>query len=162
MFDRAVVNASSLILLSKAGRLDLLRDIAQNVIVPEPVAEEISRYDVSDPTRVALHASDWLTVTPVPRVPETILAWDLGQGESSVIAYAFTQSTPIIAILDDLAARRCAKTFRVPYLGTLALVLAAKKQGRIKSAREVVAKLVACGMYLSSRVINQALSRVGE
>lgn len=79
-----------------------------------------------------------------------------------MIAYALSHATPIMAILDDLAARRCAKTFRVPYLGTLGLVLAAKKQGRIKSAREVVVKLVDCGMYLSPHVIDQALSQVGE
>lgn len=60
VFDRVVVNASPLILLSKADRLDLLRDIAQKVFVPAPVAEEISRYEASDPTRVALHQTDCL------------------------------------------------------------------------------------------------------
>ena len=67
-----------------------------------------------------------------------------------------------LAILDDLAARRCAATLTIPVRGTLGLVLAAKQRGRIPAARPVLESLRASGMYLSDPVLNKALALVGE
>ncbi|MGC8641465.1 MAG: DUF3368 domain-containing protein [Isosphaeraceae bacterium] len=50
----------------------------------------------------------------------------------------------------------------IPVIGTLGLVLLAKRVGRISLARPVVERLRTSGMYLSDVVINQALERVGE
>jgi predicted nucleic acid-binding protein len=66
------------------------------------------------------------------------------------------------AILDDLAGRRCAQKLGIPVRGTLGLVLAAKQQGQIVAARPIIEKLRQTGMYLSDRVINEALKLVGE
>ena len=63
---------------------------------------------------------------------------------------------------DDLAARRCPATFRIPVRGTLGLVLLAKQRGRISAARPVLEAMCASGMYLSDPVLNKALALVGE
>ena len=65
-------------------------------------------------------------------------------------------------MIDDGEARRCARSLSIPVIGTLGLVLLAKRVGRIPLARPVVERLRASGMYLSDVVINQALERVGE
>jgi predicted nucleic acid-binding protein len=67
-----------------------------------------------------------------------------------------------MAILDDLAARRCAATLRIPVRGTLGLVLIARQRGRIPAARPVLEGMRASGMYLSDSVMNKALALVGE
>jgi len=46
--------------------------------------------------------------------------------------------------------------------GTLGLVLVAKQRGEIASARSVLDQLRQSGMYLSDRVLNEALALVGE
>jgi predicted nucleic acid-binding protein len=46
--------------------------------------------------------------------------------------------------------------------GTLGIVLAAKRPGLIAAARPVMADLTAAGLYLSERVLDEALRRVGE
>jgi predicted nucleic acid-binding protein len=97
----------------------------------------------------------------VPAVPPRIQAWDLGPGESSVLAYAMAHR-PMIAIIDDLSARHCAEVFRIPMNGTLGLVLTAKKRGVIPLARPALEQLCQSGMYLSDQVLNHALSFVGE
>lgn len=65
-------------------------------------------------------------------------------------------------ILDDLAARRCAAALGIPVRGTLGIVITAKQRAVISAARPVLEQLQLCGMYLSDRVINQALALVGE
>ena len=65
-------------------------------------------------------------------------------------------------IIDDLAARRCAATIGIPVRGTLGLVLFAKGRGTIPAARAIIDDLRGAGMYLSKRVIDQALRHVGE
>ena len=159
--ELAVVNASPLIFLSRAGRIDLLQLISSEVIVPEAVASEIEVRGKSDPTAQALSMTSWLVVTQTPSIPAQIQAWGLGPGESSVIAWAHAHRGSE-AIIDDLAARRCAAVFNIPVRGTLGLVLTAKQRGHISSARELLNQLRQAGMYLSDRVLNEALRRVGE
>jgi predicted nucleic acid-binding protein len=60
------------------------------------------------------------------------------------------------------AGRRCATTLGIPIRGTLGLVLTAKQRGEISTARPVLEQLRLSGMYLSDRVMNQALALVGE
>jgi predicted nucleic acid-binding protein len=67
-----------------------------------------------------------------------------------------------VALLDDLEARRCADSLHIPVLGTVGVVLLAKRGGVIPSARPVLEKLVAVGMYLSGRTLSEALRRVEE
>ncbi len=94
-------------------------------------------------------------------MPPIIQAWDLGPGESSVLAYAYVNAGSI-AIIDDLAARRCAEALRIPLRGTLGLVLIAKKRGVLPAARPVLLKLKQSGMYLSDQVLDQVLALIGE
>ena len=161
MAERAVVNASPLIFLSRAGLIDLLQLVSSEVIVPEAVAFEIEVRGENDPAARALATTSWLVVTQTPPVPPQIQAWGLGPGESAVLAWA--QAYPgSEAIIDDLAGRRCAAALNIPVRGTLGLVLIAKQRGHISSARHVLQQLRQGGMYLSDRVLNEALKRVEE
>ena len=161
MHKVAVINASPLILLSRAGRLDLLRPFAARVLVPQPVAEEVRRRGALDPTARALRDVDWLPVAPSPPVPVTIREWNLGAGESAVLAVAL-ENPGIEAIIDDLSARKCASTHGIPVRGTLGIVLAAKQRGVIVKARPVLEELLRSGLYLSKTVLDEALQRVDE
>lgn len=159
--ERPAVNASPLIYLAGADLLNFLQLAGPEIVVPRPVAGEIQAGGSVDAAVRALESTPWLTVVDPLPVPPTIQAWDLGAGESSVLAWA--HAIPgTLAILDDLAARRCAITLRIPVRGTLGLVLLAKQRGRIKAARPVLERMRESGMYLSASVLNRALSLVGE
>lgn len=157
----AVVNASPLIFLSRAGLVELLQTTASRVVVPEAVAAEIRMRGPSDPTVRVLDQTRWLETVPVAHVPVEIVAWDLGPGESAVLAWA--RANPgAEAIIDDLLGRKCAATLGVPLRGTLGLVLLARQRGIIPAARPVLDRLRASGMYLGDAVLVEALKRVGE
>ncbi len=157
-----IVNTSPLIHLAEGGLLDLLRGReGDSVWVPEPVAVEIRAYGESDPTAQALAHHAWLEVRPVSAVPDEILIWNLGSGESSVLALA-KASPGSTAVIDDLAGRRCAEALGLPLRGTVGLVLSAKLAGRLPQARPVLEQLRDSGMYLSDATLSRALRLVGE
>jgi len=158
--DTCIVNASPLIFLAKAACLEYLRLEGETVLVPGPVAAEILGHSEDAGAR-ALGENAWLIRMEAVPVPRSIQAWDLGDGESSVLAMAL--ATPgSTAILDDLAARRCAAAQGIPVRGCVGLVLRAKRKGRIPLARPVLDQLRGAGLYLSDSVVDGALSLVGE
>jgi predicted nucleic acid-binding protein len=68
-----------------------------------------------------------------------------------------------IAIIADRAARKCAQSFSIPVKGTLAIVILARKLGRIESAGDVMRSLQAAGLRLDEEVICKVLKQtVGE
>jgi predicted nucleic acid-binding protein len=159
--ERPAANASPLIFLSRAGLLDLLKIEGKEIVVPNPVAEEIQRRGPDDLTAQALEKTAWLTIVEAPPIPDTLRAWDLGDGETSVLAWGHAYPRTVL-IIDDLAARRCAATYGIPVRGTLGLILTAKKRGIIPQARPVLGKLRQSGMYMSDRILNQTLALIGE
>lgn len=156
-----VIDASPLIFLTKADLLYLLKARYPNVLLPVTVAMEIQQYGSSDITAKTLHETDWLVTVDTPPTPEPVQACNLDPGESAVLTWAYTHPGTE-AILDDLAGRRCANRLNIPIRGTLGLVLAAKQRGEISAAKPLLERLRQVGMYLSDRVINQALTTVEE
>lgn len=66
-----------------------------------------------DITTKTLDSTSWLEVVSVVPVPEKILEWGLGPGESSVLAFAHKHPR-MEAIIDDLAGRKCADHLNIP------------------------------------------------
>ena len=161
MDDVAVINASPVIFFSRSGYWDLLTAVARRLIVPQAVASEISVRGDADPTARRLRSEAKLELVPVAQIPLAIEVWGLGPGESAVIALAI--ATPgAVAVLDDLAGRKCAAALGLRVRGTLGIVLMAKKRGLIPAARPVIDDLLRSGLYLSRPVIDSVLARVGE
>lgn len=161
MADLLVVNASPLIFLGNAGRLELLRVLgASRIVVPQPVFDEVISGGHTDKAARALSDAPWLEKRPFPPVPDSISAWDIGRGESSVIATAL-QELGARVVIDDLTGRKCALAHGIAVVGTLGVVIAAHRQGRIDDPRRVLLELRTAGMWLSDAVIARALRLAG-
>jgi len=155
-----VVNASPLILFARIDRLDLIEHLAPAIQIPNAVIEEVRAGQDKD--RTAATALEW---TGKYRVEDIAIAasiehWDLGLGEAQVIAHCVDGSR--WAVLDDRAARRCATAHGVRVIGTLGVVLRAKKAGQVGSARPLVKELVAAGMFMGDGFVEGVLASIGE
>jgi predicted nucleic acid-binding protein len=158
--NTGVINSSPLILLGKLRRLDILEQMTPSVFVPEAVFREIEVGVYKDATaKSTLAWADSRRISDID-VPHSIVAWDLGPGESQVIAHCLVKSCR--AILDDGKARACAITHSVKVIGVLGILLRAKEQGVISAARPLVMQLRAQGSFLDSRLIEQSLANIGE
>ncbi len=156
-----MVNASPLIFLSRGGHFELLRSSAARLLVPAAVFNEIAARGSNDLTVMCLRNASWLEIVSDESIPASILSWGLGAGESAVLAVAMTKAGRM-ALLDDMAGRRCALAHGLPLMGTLGVVLEAKKSGRLVNARPVLEDLLRGGMYLQRSVLDGALALVGE
>ena len=67
-----------------------------------------------------------------------------------------------VAVLDDLAGRRCAQALGLPIIGTLGLVLKAKLTGLIPSASEALDAITAAGLYISPHHLETIRLQAGE
>ncbi len=160
MTERWVLNASPLIVLARVGQEHLFHTLADEVVVPRAVAVEIEAGPADDPARQVI-AGGHLTIVEAVPVPE-ILAWDLGAGEAAVLSYALRKAGWTV-IVDDAAARKCARSFGLRLKGTLAVVILAKQRGLIPSATDILRSLLNIGFRLDENVLREALFRaVGE
>jgi predicted nucleic acid-binding protein len=157
--DIWVVNASPVIALAKAERIDLLERSCRELLVPEAVVAEILAGPPSDPARHAIQGG-WGQTVACPHIPPRLLEWGLGTGETAVLALAAERR--LTAVLDDAAARTCAKALGIDVIGTLGVVLRAKKKAIIPSAADVLKALRTAGLYLNDDVVRAALEGIGE
>jgi predicted nucleic acid-binding protein len=152
-----VVNSSPIITLAKAGFLQLLDQLAPTLLVPEAVVSEILAGPPSDPARRVLESGWGHRVSP-REIPGQIIEWGLGSGESAVLALSSEDSSRV-AVVDDAAARKCARALNVPVIGTLAVVLQAKQANLIPSASRVLIALRNAGLRLDDKTLREALGR---
>jgi hypothetical protein len=154
MPEIAVVNASPIITLAKAGHLTL---IPESYFIPEAVIQEIVKGPMGDPARQAI-TGGWGKHRIEVILEPSVVEWGLGPGETEVLSCAMQKR--YVAVIDDRAARIAARTLGIRVIGTIGLVLQAHKLGKIKSAKKVLQDLSKAGLYLSGEVIRDALLKV--
>ncbi len=155
-----VINASPLILLGKLRRLDLLELLAPTLIVPEAVIREVAAGSDRDAATAASVA--WARERMRPDVPvvSSVGSWDLGAGESQVIAHCLAISA--VAVLDDGEARACAQAHDLSLIGTLGVILRARRQGLIPAARPLIDELMSAGSFLDKGLVERELAKLRE
>ena len=150
--DPLVSNASPLIALNQIDCLLLLPHLYGSVIVPPAVRREITP-SVGHPTWIAERSLQ----QPIdPRVPSM-----LGAGEREAISLALEIGVPRI-VLDDLRARRRAESLGLEVIGTLGILVLAKRQRLIPAVRPFAEALLDQGFFVSPSVLGDALASAGE
>ena len=149
-----VSNSSPLIALARIQRLDLVPTILQFALIPPAVAREIA------PSIPIL--PNWLEVR-APTRPSSVLTsrGRLGDGEWEAIALAVELGAGAI-LIDDRPARRLAEAAGLNVIGTLGVLLEAKRAGHIKTVRAELDKLLETSFFLSQQLYDQLLRMADE
>lgn len=159
--ERVIVDASPLITLFKSRLEQLLPQLFNEIIVPEAVWTEVVVDGKKDIAALTLPTVQWVKRVEVPEILSDVGVKRLGAGESEVLSYAFNHAQ-YWAVVDDKAARRCAKTLSIRILGTAALPLLAKRRGIIPSVTLALEALDDAGLRLSQDLKRELKQQAGE
>jgi hypothetical protein len=148
-----VVDASPLIAFQQIGHLPLLQALFTTLLVPNAVAREIAPSVPSQPWIVERQPSQ-------PLAPQVLQA-SLGAGESEAISLALELRADRF-IVDEKAARHLAQALGLRVIGTLGVLLAAKRKGLVPAVRALVEALLEKNFWISPQLVQRALAEVGE
>ena len=160
MADTWVANASPLIILAHIGYIDLLHKIPDRLVIPRTVADEVFSGPPGDPAIEAL-VSGGFEILDAPQPPPSLIAWDLGKGETAVLSMAIA-NPGWVSILDDKAARKFAQSYSLPVKGTLAVVINARQREIIPSAGALIQRMTHAGFWLDESFICDVLAKSVE
>jgi len=127
---KVIANSSVLIGLSSIGRLAILpQRFPDGVIIPEAVWREIVEAGVGRPgAEGCVATADWLTRQAVEnRTLVLVLQAILAAGEGEVIGLAQEIQADLV-LLDEQEARSAAQRLNLPILGTVGLLVWAKRR----------------------------------
>lgn len=149
-----VSNASPLIALAAIDRLELLPALFGSVEIPPAVASEIA------PSVSVLR--EWLHVQPLalPQ-PAPVESSGLGGGEREALALSLELHAERV-ILDDLPARRLAQALGLRVIGTLGVLLAAKRLGLLERIQPSLDALRDRRFFMGPRLYAEVLRLAHE
>jgi len=150
MVERAVTDSTCLIGLARIGQLSLLRSVFAALFAPPAVQAE---FGVS---------VDWLIVRSVSDMRvTTALRTQLDEGEAQVIALAM-ELDDVFVVLDDKKARRIARQMGLRVIGTLGILLLAKRKGVVTELKPLLNALQQVGFYMTDELYQETLRLAGE
>ncbi len=161
MSDDFILNASPMILLGKADLLRTISPLAKSWIIPKGVVREVEKKRSIEPYLSSLSCNSQVIQKSSATIHPLIAAWDLGQGEGEVLSLAL-ENDGVFVVLDDLQARKCAALFDIPLIGSIGLIILAKRKGLIDLAKPKIERLKAAGLHIDNTMLDRIYTRIGE
>lgn len=158
-----VSDSGPIIHLSMIGRTELIHHLFGEVLLPGAVYREVVEAGAGLPGSLELQGASWATVaepTPSTRLAK-LLESDLDPGEVAAILLALERDAGLI-LVDDLAARQAAVRLGLSVIGTLGILLAARKRGLVDAIEPLVRGLKHQGFWISSSLEAAVLRSAGE
>lgn len=160
-----VADTGPLIILAKIGQLSLLTQRYQRICIPQtvlheatvlnhkPASQAITAFVDTHPDTIAI--SDDMTQDDAD-----YLDFGLDAGETQAILLAKQQHCPVL--LDEKRGRNAAKREHVEVLGTVGLLLAAKREGLIPAIAPLLDAMQAHDYRLADTLVAEAKRLAGE
>jgi predicted nucleic acid-binding protein len=161
----AVSDTSPISALAILGRLSLMKQQFGDVLIPKGVHRELEQ--LTDPiARKSIDEASregWLRIVPCKdKDLVATLALTLDEGEAEAIALSLEYSSCRLMI-DEIEGRRVARNLKVPVVGTLGILLKARREGFIASMSEEVRALrQKAGFFISPQLERDFLREAGE
>lgn len=154
-----VADASALVALAICDSLNILEGLFGEIKVSQTVFEEVtvSGQPASEKLRRYLQNK----VEPVNLNSFVIEGCSLDHGElTSIALYKYLEADYLL--IDEKAGRRIAKLNRIRVIGSLGILIEAKRKGILKSIKPHIETLKLSKIYFSAALLEQALKIANE
>jgi predicted nucleic acid-binding protein len=163
---RVICNTSPIIGLISIGRLDLLWNLFDEVIIPKAVYDELSVesmrfYAQVEEIEEAVSKGLIIVYTVINEDSVKTMYGRLHFGELEVIVGAKELGIEV-AVIDERAARKMASQFLIKTIGILGILLMAKRKGLLNTIREDIDALRDNGYRISESLCKEILHEAGE
>lgn len=149
MKEPCVIDSTCLIGLERIGKLDVLPELFEPILIPDEVFNEFGS------------SFSWLNIeTPTNLALINALKLSVDDGEAEAIALALEKNCKILS--DDKQARSVAKKLGLQVIGTIGMLIQAKQSGLIDLLKPALEDLENNGFRMSEKLKSEALKIVGE
>lgn len=157
---KVVSNTTPIISLLKIDKLQVLKDLYGEVVIPHEVFNEIEAGKNKE-YYTDLSKIQWIKVMKIKDEKSLSYFLDLDKGEAETIILA-NELGANLTILDETLGRYHAKHAELKVTGTLGVLLKAKKSGYIIELKSLLYELKDKGIWLSKDLIEKILILADE
>ncbi|MEQ8705447.1 MAG: DUF3368 domain-containing protein [Phaeodactylibacter sp.] len=155
-----VSDTSAITNLIQIDHLWLLREVYQNIIIPQAVYDEL----VSDTkNKVIIESLSWIKIKEVKENDITRnLKEVLDPGESEAITLALKLDADFI-IIDEKKGRKIAEDYGLRKIGLVGILVESKRKGLIKEVRNLLEQLIEkANFFVSEKLYKDVLFQLNE
>lgn len=153
---KVICNSGPLIALSKVGKLEVLKKLFGEIIIPEAVWNELVKKGKDKPGSKEVKKAKWIKVQKVlNKLSVRLLLKEVDIGEAETIILAKELNTDLV-IMDDEVPRETTKSLGLNVTGTIAILFEAWKRSILtQNPVEIALEMKASGVWLSNELINR-------
>ena len=158
-----VSDTTPLIGLAFIGRLELLRELFDEVYIPQAVFDETVTFGHRESkAKDEVSNAHWIHVVEVKdRLAVNVLLDEMDLGEVETIILASEMNADWV-LMDEKKGRRKLAQLKIPKIGTLGILLKAKQLELIPAIKPEIENLQKTSFSVSSLVIEEVLKFAGE
>lgn len=158
-----VCDTSPLTNLAAIGHFELLRELFGEIYIANGVWQELNKGGRRHPGSHEVENASWVHRQEVSsQAVPTLLQRDLDLGEAETLALALELRADLV-LLDEQEGRHAAIRLGLRPFGVLAILLRAKRQGKIGEVRSLLDALrQTAGFFLGNNLYRQVLEEAGE
>lgn len=158
-----VTNSSPLISLARIGKVDLLRNLYRELLIPEAVWHEVIEEGVGQAGVKEVENAKWIRVRPIEN-KELVKSFrqELDAGEAEAIALALETEAEFL-LMDEQVGREIAHFFDLRCVGVIGVLSEAKRKGLIVEIKPFLDMLrYKAGFWVSDSLYLRVLQEEGE
>lgn len=157
----AIADSGPLIFFARIKQLHLLPRLFSKVLVSPEVWNEVTLRGRKHPGAFEVSQAKWITIQSPDFHLVKSLSILVDAGEAETIALGQTTENSAL-LLDDGRARKIAQRLNLQHIGTIGLLLRAKRRGLIETIKPHIDALVDNGIYIRQEIIDAVLKSAGE
>ena len=158
-----VSNTSPIFYLSTIGQLDLLRQLYDEIVIPNTVFQEITNVGNTDVSATVVPTLNWIKIQSTTDLTlVNTLSHELDPGEAEAIALAVELDADRL-LIDERLGRNAAIRLGIKVTGVLGILIAAKRKNLIQEVKPLLDTLIKqVGFWIDEQLYTEVLQAVDE